>query len=52
MQPLDPALNYYQIMNLQPDFEIDEASLKKQYLLLQQTVHPDFHSGKSKVLLD
>ena len=40
--------NYFSHFGLEPTFNLDLAALKKSFLLLSRTYHPDFHTGESE----
>ena len=43
MQSFDPGQNYYELFGLNPDFDIDIASLRVEQQRLQAIHHPDRH---------
>jgi len=44
---LHPAqgLNYFELLGLEPSFEIDPVLLRQRYLRISRGVHPDHHGG-------
>ncbi len=45
MTDFNPIENFFQLLGLPQQFELDLAELSKRYRSLQQTVHPDRFSG-------
>jgi len=42
------VLNYFQILGLEPSFDLDVKTLEKSYFDLQRAAHPDRQLGKSE----
>jgi len=47
VQILDPEIDYFSVLGIKKEFDIDLKSLKVKFLKLQQSVHPDNFSTKS-----
>jgi molecular chaperone HscB len=45
LYPEATSLNYFQLFNLPPRFQIDAEVLHRRYLLISRSAHPDFFEG-------
>lgn len=48
VQPLDSSLNFFQIFNVEPGFDVDAKDLERKYKDWQKKLHPDLFQRKSE----
>ncbi|KAJ2797476.1 molecular chaperone [Coemansia helicoidea] len=50
VQPVDSATTYYNVLlDRPPTFHVDVARLRRSFLKLQQSVHPDIYARREKI---